>query len=114
MDEPPKKRRFWQLHLSTAIIMSVALGFVMLINIGRPSATFGLYDGIQSWYGWPLPIYVTDYFYHCPNGGKHSFTYFHSEHSTALPVDAVSGLLFLYFAFRVSQYPIRRREGRKQ
>jgi len=35
MDEPPKKRRFWQLHLSTLMILSVEASLLVLLNISK-------------------------------------------------------------------------------
>jgi hypothetical protein len=31
-DEPPKKRRFWQFHLSTALLLSLAGGLMLKLN----------------------------------------------------------------------------------
>jgi hypothetical protein len=35
MNEPPQKRRFWQIHLSTAIVMILAAGLVLWFTVGR-------------------------------------------------------------------------------
>ena len=35
MEPPPKKRRFWQLHLSTVVILTLEAGALLPINIGR-------------------------------------------------------------------------------
>jgi cytochrome b subunit of formate dehydrogenase len=41
MDEPPKKRRFWQLHLSTAVILMFVAGGIIgaLLKYPYPSTS---------------------------------------------------------------------------
>jgi hypothetical protein len=55
-DTPPSKRRFWQLHLSTAVVVTVTAGFFVGLNViplrldplSEPSMT-----QIEQ-YGWPF------------------------------------------------------------
>jgi hypothetical protein len=48
--EPPKKRRFWQIHLSTLLIVTLATGLMLLPNI-----CFRSFDSMSFVRGWPYP-----------------------------------------------------------
>jgi hypothetical protein len=56
-EQPPNKRRFWQLHLSTAVLMMLySAGFVGLNATPRSDTShYGNYSilYIEEWYGWP-------------------------------------------------------------
>jgi hypothetical protein len=59
-DRPPPKRRFWQIHLSTAVVMMVVAGFLAFLNFSketfnlgeRPYNYFRSSEQFES-YGWP-------------------------------------------------------------
>jgi hypothetical protein len=74
-------RRFWQIHLSTAVVLMVVAGAIMSANF-RPDyvrlvSEFGKFNGqigrnepvMQPYirYGWPLPFYIE----WDPNHGPH-------------------------------------------
>ena len=57
---PPSLRRFWQLHLSTAIVLALLSGVFLSLNVEPESLPFArLLDGLndfESDFGWPLPV----------------------------------------------------------
>jgi hypothetical protein len=68
MDEPPKKRRLWQLHLLTFVIAVLASGLVLGMNAlprvevqkvsrDQPISMRGPFDfRLRRFYGWPFPF----------------------------------------------------------
>ena len=59
MSELPR-RRYWQIHLSTAVLMSFVAGGQLMANVTpRPVDWFGKVVGTS--YGWPIPFsWATD------------------------------------------------------
>jgi hypothetical protein len=55
MSDPqkPKKPKFWQLHLSTAILLMFEAGGLVALNLKRIESDF---EGIY-FYGWPWPAW---------------------------------------------------------
>jgi len=47
-----KPRRFWQIHLSTALILSLCAGAILALNLHRDAVAAGLY-----YHGWPFRCY---------------------------------------------------------
>ena len=60
MSDKPK-RRFWQIHLSTAVLMMLTLGLFLgqefsseaVVENSDPFGPFG-----SEYWGWPIPLYV--------------------------------------------------------
>ena len=128
--EQPKKRRFWQLHLSTAVFLMLAAGLTLGTNIGHHKVGEPLDSGdnnrvcVESW-GWPSycvgrilwenqrgeivgvsPIEtVFDWDY--------PFLLLHLGVNGCLIFDIVVALLILIVVAFASEWLIRRREGRK-
>jgi hypothetical protein len=105
-EQKPKKRRFWQLHLSTAVISMLVIGFLLLKNIH-------LYERLtisKEAYGWPATIYeaerVRDAMYF-PN------IVFSPMNSEALFWDCIISIVIIAAFTVASEWLIRRREGRK-
>ena len=60
----PAKRKPWQIHLSTAIVLMFVAGFLLWLNF-TPGQRFDPQRGInlpETNLGWPLPIYGTTVF----------------------------------------------------
>jgi hypothetical protein len=59
-DTPPPKRRFWQIHLSTAVVIMLTVGLFSALNFSETT-----YPDIYEvrgcgYYGWPLTAVVTN------------------------------------------------------
>ncbi len=52
-DTPPPKRRFWQIHLSTVMVLTVVAGLLLYLNL-RPASD--KYERHYSVYGWPNSV----------------------------------------------------------
>jgi len=77
MDEKKPKRRWFQFHLATAVVMMVAAGGILWaclqpIVTGTFSTSFTTIEDVE--YGWPIPIYYG------ARSNNSTFVY-HAEHS---------------------------------
>ena len=121
MDEPPKKYRFWQLHLSTAVLLMLLIAWLAKINI-VPSDNFrdhGEYTVTS--YGWPIHIIHYDFKGRTDYEGKSNAwdvddsrvgTLYRSILIAIIENLLVAISLVANVAF-LSECLIRRREGRK-
>ena len=55
MDEPPKKRRFWQVHLASLVIGSLTIAFVMMLFLGERNQWYINQGGHGYFRRWGLP-----------------------------------------------------------
>lgn len=96
----PSKRRWFQIHLSTAaVLMFLAGGLIWLnlTNLGRGDGTLSL----KIKYGYPEPVYW---------GHNTTDAHFYWE---AIAINLLFGLLVLFCVARICEFLIRRRESRK-
>jgi hypothetical protein len=109
--EPPKKRRFWQLHLSTAVVMTFVAGGAIWPSTS-PRGEYILHYGWPwtacTWYGNPE---VKD-FYATALPPIH-FDYDIKLDKVALLKDLLCVVGMTLFVAFVSEWLIRHREGRK-
>jgi hypothetical protein len=118
MSEPDKpKRRFWQFHLSTAILMTVAAGGLFGLNLtkhigyrnvnmmplGAPESVYFSYP--YHGQGWPFAFWWT--LLDDETGSKYAFTGWDLIADLSICVAILASIFF------VSESIIRRREARK-
>jgi hypothetical protein len=96
MDEPPKKRRFWQLHLSTLILITITVSMLAYFQL-HPTLT----GPSMPLRGWPRPVYRVDY---ATWGDGQSFPY------EGITLDLVCCLSLIANVALISEIMIRRRE----
>ena len=123
MDEPPKKRRFWQLHLSTAIILmlvvSASIGLNLSIRIGQSRGCGKLYSSIEDGYGFPCPCYWKCVSFHLMEDNETGHLTPYDEHAFTrieygrMLVDLIPILVLAGGTAVFCEWRIRRREGRK-
>jgi hypothetical protein len=127
MDTPPKKRRFWQLHLSTAVLLvlfsGMYMGLIFSFGQGRMGSSYECY-------GFPFPAlfipqsgfrnnaYIDPDGVWIPIGKGIPSTNLKSTHYTLVHwgTAAIDGVIFFGSLILVTacfEYLIRRREGRK-
>ena len=113
--EKPKKRRFWQLHLSTTVALSLVTGMLLYAHLFH---VFGVLTGeeadVLAIFGWPFPIFrwrnwdgrvpLMDYSWR---------TYSRWSVLEAIVADVVISLGFIMMTILVLEWLIRRREARK-
>ena len=137
----PKKRRFWQFHLSTAVLLMFCAGLILYSNtngrlgyvwLASPSVSLGYVN-----YGWPICFlsgcYEVEYpkgyevseRHHSPNAGEvigkrirfgppfYLEDYYPIRWQTALAIDVAFAIAILVVVARISEWLIRNREGRK-
>ena len=119
MSEPEKRmRRFWQIHLSTLLFMLMLLGTFLTLNVPREWGV-GIGGGprnstvYSTTVGWPCDV----------NFSKYEIEDWNSNLITDARVEILNpcwlawnagtcfGLILL--AYGLSEYLVRRREGRK-
>jgi hypothetical protein len=121
----PRKRRFWQLHLSTAIVLSLVAGYAIHCNfLERKGVWLGGEDAYEFdvqmeivIYGWPSAVYYkfTDNGWY--RDGRR-FERFNKDDSWRFDFWAIIFNLLSTFVILVAsgwglEWLIRRREGRK-
>ena len=119
MSEP--KRNFWQIHLSTAIFLSISAGGLLLANsLWHSSRSFAAQSGGSAVYndlksevqGWPYPARLR------PAGDLPADKYhYHGRVEAGMDIGKVQNLVVAFLilggiAF-ACEWLIRRREGRK-
>ena len=109
-----KKRRWFQFHLLTAVMLTILLGTLLLINsLERVSQEFASVAPLPAFHttvignGWP---YI---FHNIRQTGPVAFQPNSSIEKFALILDMLFGAAVLAAAAFVSECLIRRREGRK-
>ena len=116
------KRRFWQLHLSTVVLVAIAAGGLMWLNFecepvrDKDPTTIWGYS-----YGWPLSfIWImskeTIDMYNAVSkeyGSPTRFTSAPKVNSPSLLIDLGARVGLIAFLAFVAEYRIRRREARK-
>ena len=95
MNDKPK-RRFWQIHLSTAVLMTLVAGFCLWFNI---ETSIDMDTDIIS-RGWPNTAWLFI------DGSSYFFR-------KGILVNAFYALSILFNVAFLSEYLIRRRESRK-
>ena len=119
MDDPPKKRRFWQFHLSTLLLMVILAGTFVTLNMPRNWVELGG-SGSTSRYcvysysnvGWPFNVKYLKHDF--SNEKRDVWTEFEVDNPSSLIWNAGMGLVFVALSGVISESLIRRREGRKQ
>ena len=109
-----RKRHWFQIHLSTAVMMTILLGTLLLINsLERVSQEFASVAPLPAFHitvignGWP---YI---FHNFRQTGPVAFQPNSSIEKFALILDMLFGAAVLAAAALLSESIIRRREGRK-
>jgi hypothetical protein len=126
MTEPPKKRRFWQLHLSTAVGTMLIVGASMLLNLNGRISTYRMMDApskrviledgpkhgaknrIQMKYGWPSECCIVET---VTRGHYSERREYWTQPAAVCNVGCC--ILWIVTAVIIPEYLIRRREGRK-
>jgi hypothetical protein len=123
-DKP--KRRFWQIHLSTAVFLSLTFATLMYLNLAPTTVSYmrfalhSVRDSIPSvqttreeWFGWPMPFaYRISFTTTDPEMQKFwstqreygvvSSMYF--DFNKAVLVDSITALLVLYVVVRLATH----------
>jgi hypothetical protein len=114
MSEPEKvKRRFWQIHLSTSVVMMFVAGLMLLLNF-RHGYIFGFPYNSIGFFGYDDQTFGFEYREWLKQGYLiHGF-----NRSVWLPIWDISINLLTFLAACLLtgiafEYLIRRREGRK-
>ena len=116
MTEPPRRKRF-QIHLSTAIVMMFVAGGLQLLNFvpshGRLVMYVGDIEGEYTerqarvenavWYGFPFVAYVA-----WPNWDIRCYS-----GKTNMALNLFSAIAILYSVWYACEWRIRRRAARK-
>jgi hypothetical protein len=114
MSEPAEakpKRRFWQIHLSTAVLLMVVAALFTWANCGW---TKDFYSDGSSVLGRGRPFIFQLYFYESSDIVNSSFMPSGYIEYSAVLYDIAIGAAALLLAGIVSEYLIRRREGREE
>ena len=98
--------RFWQIHLSTAIILMFAVGCLMWANLSEYPAPFND-SAKKSHHGWPFPA---DSKYVATESGGLSWHWWHFQQIIA---NSIVGFFIILMVTIASEWLIRRREVRK-
>ena len=104
-----KKRRWFQIHLSTAIVMMFVAGTMMWINFrlaGSYVRTEGNINWLESTSGWPVAIVRRSDDWH------HWRIPVTLENIWAISINALAAALICLAADRICEWRIRRREAR--
>ena len=126
MSDNPK-RRFWQIHLSTAVVLMFVTGSILCLNVCcrrhlgwqyHEKAFLGAnVTGVQEDYlkdpfeiGWPL-YSIRNFVEVSPMMVKSSPVYLVSW--SAIMTNLIVGLFCIFMATLTCEFLIRRREGRK-
>ena len=125
MSEKPKKRRFWQLHLSTAVLLMLGAGGIGWPNSVARIEKFPGGGGESKYYGWPMN-FVCQIRWDYDNSTETLFryrlndTYCEWAEAVKFPLtfliiiaDLLSWTTILLSVAVPFEYLIRRREGRK-
>jgi hypothetical protein len=107
-----KNRRFWQLHLSTLMILSVETSLLVLLNISNPVTTRfdgGFSDLAETPYGWPIRAYDWGEVNYSGRGIGEGIVFFPSS----VVWDALICLCILFGTAFVVELAIRCHEGGK-
>jgi len=127
MSDAPKRRPWFQYHLSTAIVVMFVASGLLYLNV-RPTAMEGCGDqAFQEWHGWPWTARIDTIFY------QHGYTRYaeedeietarkdgwrpdiigeHGWHLSGIIADSFAGLVLLFGVATACEWPIRRRERR--
>ena len=132
MSDKPK-RRFWQIHLSTAVALMVVVAVLMLLNTAPKSPRIWqglLYTQQEMYvddlvvlrrfesrrYGWPMLAYPSTRSQMLTLSDGTEFVGIVAEDrwdAGCITVNVLIGALLLYFTARFCEIRIRRREARK-
>ena len=96
MSAAKPKRRFWQFHLSTAVVMTIAAGFLLYGTLQPSIYKFHGKDIVT--YGWPISYFYDDSSGWCVE---------------ALIIDVLACIIVLPLAAYMLEWLLRRREARK-
>jgi hypothetical protein len=115
------KRPFWQIHLSTAIIIMMVGGVLLGLNFTERLVDNELIRDAEV-KGWPFPV-ITYAEWPSPAGkpvllaGNPARVKHYLEipkwHSNGIAMNALLGVLFLTATASVSEFAVRHREARK-
>jgi len=116
MPELKHKRKFWQFHLSTAILLSLTVGCLIWQNVSWKLLKIRIYDLKDDYELFGANAPVTEYQY--GRGWPLMFQFrpvyfFQRWFEPYLVCDIIIALGILFLIGLVSELLIRRREGRK-
>lgn len=98
-----KQRRAWfQLHLSTCVVLMLAAGGLLGLNLQRQRAS----------YGWPLPIIVMWHADHVSPSGSWSYKVHYDPYPPGIAINPIIWLSLLASCGAVCEWLIRRRKRR--
>jgi hypothetical protein len=114
MSEPekPKKRRIWQIHLSTAVLFSMLASAMLWVNLGRTEYSAGGPNAEYEIYGWPMSF---ERYVHYQNN-EVEFKQWTNENNELVISAGTNFIAFLLITAPIAfalEWLIRRREGRK-
>jgi hypothetical protein len=123
MSETKPKLRFWQFHLSTAIILSIVAAVILFLNI-RMRQTDELFEhdnggsSIEDRCGWPFAIYRTipEWLIQAEEADGQSEWSQHIKDNwsySAIAANLLVGTTILFVVLVSCEWLIRRREARK-
>jgi hypothetical protein len=115
MSEAKPKRKFWQFHLSTAVLLILLAGGLLWLQLCDYLAQrqyAPLPPGIFASYGWPVLAYKFEYNFY-DQGSSVVQESVHRWKPLGVAVDALVALGVLVCAASFSEFLIRRREVRE-
>jgi hypothetical protein len=108
---PPPKRRFWQIHLSTAVVACMFAGWFMHMNMGEPTVVQEISHGTSHppflviFPSWPKSNVWRSYAYTEADALKYMQEYSTNYVSVNIPI----GVAMLMGLVAAMEYLIRRR-----
>ncbi len=107
MEEPTKRRRF-QLHLSTAIVLMFAAGGIVWANVSMRKAPWPERRFFEHLYGWPYDaLYSTPYSFNDEDAGPPTHWI-----ASGIIINALVAALILNVVWYVCEWWIARRQTR--
>jgi len=133
MNDAPKKRPLFQIHLSTCNVLMFVAGGLMWANLTprtywttfAASNCVGPVRGASTCYGWPMPCFIRLEASQVPEGvtpfniGEFGLrfsdgTYYVDDMTFEIPIDVTVNASILLFTVFVAEWLARRRERRHE
>lgn len=101
--QPKPKRRFWQIHLSTAVVTMLVAGIILWLNLTPKLISRGP-NGEALSFGWPLQAIRYDF-----SEKVGDYSEWMMDADKAMCIDGLVGLSCLVVAIVALEHLIRRR-----